>query len=129
MKLFNIPPNQVKAVFIVSDKAEDSFLSFLFDLGQSWVERDFNSLSSKLEPHGVLLLNQNDSRLSNLFAKLYESFGITYYFVGSEHLLTNTNVDIFIHNTFVGREQWKEFLHCFKNQNGINFLDILKEIK
>ena len=129
MKKFNIPPNQVKTVFIVSDKAQDSFLSFLFDLGQSWVERDFNSLSSKLEPYGVLMLNQNDSRLSNLFAKLYESFGITYYFVGSEHLLTNSNVDIFIHNTFVGKKQWKEFLHCFKNQYGRDFLDILKEIK
>lgn len=124
--MFNIPSNQVKTVFIVSKQNEDTFMSFLFDLGQSWVERDFDSIFSKLEPHGVLILKENDNRLPKVFTRLYEVVGITYYCVGTEHLLTTSTVDPFIHNIFTRRNQWKEFLHCFKNQHGVDFLDLLK---
>lgn len=124
--MFNISPNQVKSVFIVSDATEDSFLSFLFDLGQSWIERDFDSLSKKLELNGVLLLRENDVRLSKLFERLYEVVGVTYYFVGTHHLCTPDTVDPFIHNIFTRKNQWKEFVHCFKNQNGIDFNEIIK---
>ncbi len=123
--MFNIPPNKIKTVFIVSKEKEDSFLSFMFDLGQSWVERDFDFLFKKLEPHGVLLLRENDVRLSKVFQKLYDVVGVTYYTVGAEHLLGTSTVDPFIHNLFTTSKQWKEFEHCFKNQHGITFKQLL----
>lgn len=129
MSLFKVPPEEVGCIFIVSRRREDSFLSFIFNLGYSWVERDFDDLAYKLEDYGILLLRNDDNRLQRVFDKFYESIGITYYFVDSEHLLTSNNIDIFVHNAFINSKQWKEFLHCFKNQNGIGFLDILKEIK
>ena len=129
MSLFKIHPEKVKCIFVVSRRREDSFLSFIFNLGYSWVERDFDDLASKLEDYGILLSRNDDNRLQRVFDKFYESIGITYYFVDSEHLLTSNNIDIFIHNIFVDKTQWKEFLHCFKNHHGIDFLDILKEIR
>jgi hypothetical protein len=129
MSLFKVPPEKIKCIFIVSRRREDSFLSFIFNLGYSWVERDFDDLACKLEDYGILLLRNDDNRLQRVFDKFYESIGITYYFVDSEHLLTSNNIDIFVHNAFVSSKQWKEFLHCFKNQNGVDFNNILKEIK
>lgn len=129
MSLFKIPPEKVKCIFIVSRKREDSFLSFIFNLGYSWVERDFDTLAYKLEEHGILLLRNDSIKLRKVFDKFFQNPAVSYYFVDSEHLLTSNNIDVFLHNTFVNSKQWGEFLHCFRNQNGVDFNNILKEIK
>jgi len=129
MSLFRVPPTEVKCVFIVSRRKEDAFLSFIFNLGYSWIERDFDTLAYKLEDRGILLLRNDDVRLQRIFDKFKQSSAVAYYFVDSEHLLTRDNIDVFLHNAFVNSKQWNEFLHCFKNQNSVSFLDILNEIK
>lgn len=128
-KPFNISPNQVKAVIIVSKKLEDNFLSFLFNLGYSWIERDFNQLSIRLEPHGIILIQEEDSRLQRLFTRLYNLPGVFYYCIGTRHLLTVETVDPFIHNIFVEKDHWKEFNDSFKNLHTVSFEQILEEVK
>lgn len=126
--MFKIPPNQVKVIFIVHKDYEETFLSFLFNETQySWIERDFDGVSSKLESKGILLLRNDDVRLDKVFTKFYEVPGITYYFVGSKYLLTTTTVDPFIHNLFVNKTQFKEFVHTFKNMYGISFNEYIKD--
>lgn len=128
-KPFNISPNQVKVVFILNDITESAFLSFLFSLGTTYVERDLGQWAAKLEPYGIILIKDNDSRLEKLFAGMYEIWGGTYYYVGTNYLLKPEHVDIFNKNIFVGKSQWTEFNLIYKNQYGQTFEELLKEIK
>jgi len=127
--MFRVKPEEVKLIFIVSKVAEDSFLSFLFNLGYSWIERDFDQLSNRLEGYGVLLLKEEDTRLPKVFKKFYDKPSIIYYFVGTTHLMTEDNIDIFLQHLFVKKEQWSYFNQIYKNIYGQTFEELLNEIK
>lgn len=128
-KMFNISPNQVKVLIVTSKVTEDAFLSFLFNLGTSWIERDYESLAKRFENYNILLIRDDDSRLERVFRALYEVPGIFYYYVGTKHLLTPDNVDIFNKFIYVNKEQWKDFNATYKNVHGLTFEQLLKEIK
>lgn len=127
--MFNISPNEVRVVFIVNSNTEDKFLSYLFNLGYSWLEREFDDVSKRLETIGTLLIRDNDSRIEKVFRKFYEVSGITYYFVGTKHLCAPVTVDPFIHNIYVSSDQWKDFNRMYENMYGISFNEHLKQIK
>lgn len=128
-KPFNISPNQVKIVIIVSRELEDKFMSFLFNLGYSYVERDLTLLAIKLELYGIILIREDDTRVARLFKALYDVCDVTYYVIGAKHLLTSDTVDPFIHNIFVNKDQWKEFNSACKNLYGKSFEQFLEEIR
>ena len=74
--MFNIPPNEVKLVFIVNKIIEDQFLEFLRTYEYTWLEKDFTKISNELEKYGILLIYEDDSRLPRLFEKLYNFYVI-----------------------------------------------------
>lgn len=127
--MFKIPPDKVRVIFIVNDKTEDLFLSFLFDLGYSWIERDFDTLATKLETIGTLLLRDTDTRLKKVFDKFYQTSGIVYYFIGTKEWFRPDTVDIYSHALYVSKDQWKDFNNYYRLQYGITYNDHLKEMK
>lgn len=128
--MFSISPNQVRVIIIISQQLESSFLSFLFDTCQySWIERDFTSVSKKLESIGTILIKEDDTRLERVFRKFYEVSGIIYYFIGTNNLLSTTTVDPFIHGIYIQKDQWKQFDSFYKKMYGMSFNDHIKEIK
>lgn len=127
--MFNIKPNEVRVIFIVNNDSEDKFLSFLFDLGYSWLEREFDDVSKRLESIGTILIKDTDSRVEKIFSKFYEVSGITYYFVGTKHLCATVTVDPFIHNLYVSSSQWEDFNRMYKNMYGISYNEHLKQVK
>lgn len=127
-KLFNIPPNQVKVVFIISKELESNFMSFLSKLLPGQIKSNLD-LVNKLEILGTLLIKEDDLRLEKLFDKLYEVAGVVYYYVGTKHLLKPELVDIFNKITYVKKDQWTDFNNVYKNMYGQTFEELLKEIK
>ena len=127
--MFSVHPDRVKVIFFVSRDKEDMFLSFLFNLGYSWIERDFNSLSKRLEPFGIILIRDDDTRIEKLFNRFIESSNVIYYAVGANHLFTVDTIDPFIHTIFVNSSQWQVFNDVFKNLHGETFEELLNKIK
>lgn len=128
--MFNIPPNKVRTIFIVSKNLQEQFLSFLFDVTQySWIERDFTQVATRLEQIGAILISDDDIRLPKIFHKFYEVGGIIYYFIGSKHLCIHPNVSPFEHELFVRKDQWDRFNSFYKNTYGLTFNEHIKEIK
>lgn len=127
--MFNIHPSKVKVIFFVTRDKEDAFLSFLFNLGYTWIEKDFNSLAKRFEPFGIILIRDDDTRIKKLFERFLESSNVIYYSIGANHLLTVDTIDPFIHTIFVNSKQWSTFNEVFKNINGQTFEELLKEIK
>jgi len=127
--MFNIPPNEVKLVFIVNKIIEDQFLEFLRTYEYTWLEKDFTKISNELEKYGILLIYEDDSRLPRLFEKLY-NFYVIYYAIGAHHLFTSSTVDPFNHDIYVKKDQFNLFLKRFKEVYEMDFIDdILKSIK
>lgn len=126
--MFKIKPEQVKLVLLTNKETEDKLLSFLFETGYSWLERTYDELAERWEPHGILLLRDTDTRLKKLFEVLMDK-PIIYYFIGPLNLFQQDTTDIFYHTIFTHKHQWSEFEHTFKNMYGKTFTEFITDIK
>jgi hypothetical protein len=119
-------PEELKVLIVVNDKTVDQFLSFLFDKGYTWIEKDFEGVKKDLDKIGTLLINVNDPLLDKVIKKMESMSGICVWAIGPNHIFLK--MDIFAHYLFNRKEEWQVFLDRYKASHGISYNQLLKTV-
>jgi hypothetical protein len=119
-------PEELKVLIVVNDKTVDQFLSFLFDKGYTWIEKDFEGVKKDLDKIGTLLINVNDPLLDKIIRKMESMSGICVWAIGPNYIFLR--MDIFVHYLFNRKEEWQVFSDLYKVLHGISYNQLLKTI-
>lgn len=119
-------PEELKVLIIVNDKTVDQFLSFLFNQGYTWIEKDFEGVKKDLDKIGTLLININDPLLDKVIRKLDSMTGVCVWSIGCNQ--TFMKMDIFSHFLYNRKEEWKVFSDMYGKVHGITYNELLKRI-
>jgi hypothetical protein len=113
-------PEQVRCVFIVSQKYIDHFCHFLGE--KSWVEKDFEGYKREFRNKYCLLLTQEEELTKKVLDTFYD---IKYkekmfYLIGANECLLN--IDIFSHYIYNTSKEWDIFEKKYKTLYGEDFI-------
>jgi hypothetical protein len=104
----------------------DQFLSFLFNQGYTWIEKDFEGVKKDLDKIGTLLININDPLLDKVIRKMDTMSGICVWSIGCNQIFLR--MDIFAHFLYNIQNEWKVFSGMYEKVHGITYNQLLNQI-
>ena len=119
-------PEELKVLIVVNDKTVDQFLSFLFDKGYTWIEKDFEGVKKDLNKIGTLLIKEDDPLLDKVLTKMQKMTGILIWSVGCDQIFRR--VDIFSHYLYNRKNEWDLFSKTYTSLYGISYNQLLNTI-
>jgi hypothetical protein len=119
-------PEDLKVLIVVNDKTVDQFLSFLFNQGYTWIEKDFEGVKKDLDKIGTLLINVNDPLLDKVIRKMESMSWIFVWSIGYNHIFYK--IDIFNHFLYNMQYEWKLFSETYKSIHGTSYNQLLNTI-